>query len=559
MTTQQSRTEMVKLGDLRFGHDPECGMNINARRTDREASVDELAGMIREQGIIQSLAVCKGPKGKDRPLFVAEGNRRLAALHLIHGVKGSKAEEVEVPVIIVPRERALEMSQAAAHARLPLHPIDQFQTFAELIGPPHNLTPDDIALRFSIRDPKIIRQRLALGGLSPKIVEAWRARVIQDDAAQAFTMAKSHDDQNRVFDKLKKSRALHGHAIRQEIVGADRDVGRLVEFVGRAKYQDGGGTIIEDLFGTQHGVSDAPLLRKMADERIATERERLLRDGWKWADVETNLPESHYSWTLISYKQNHKFSAAEKAKSGCIIKIDHQGKLQVVEGYVQPADKPKPDAKKKDKGASDAPEISAALTLRMSGWLTQAAAESVTPDVALVLTIAAMTTHTAPVKIRATGIESDKLIDNKADFGKIMWRVAGRPIKQRMELLAKMVGASFNFQTHHAPSILSEGVGDIINAMPTVRFQIAMANIFKTNAADYFASIGKALLIKAINEAAPKVVVKDTMSKGDLGKIAIENCPKAGWLPWELRTSHYDGPKASAKKPATKKAAKKKN
>ena len=82
--------------------------------------------------------------------------------------------------------------------------------------------------------------------------------------------------------------------------------------------------------------------------------------------------------------------------------------------------------------------------------------------------------------------------------------------------------------------------------LPTIRqallpdlFNAAIARAF--DAADYFATAPKVLVLKAIAEAInPDEARKATaLSRAKLAEFALANLGKSGWLPKQLRTVHY--------------------
>ena len=64
----------------------------------------------------------------------------------------------------------------------------------------------------------------------------------------------------------------------------------------------------------------------------------------------------------------------------------------------------------------------------------------------------------------------------------------------------------------------------------------------------YFTRIPSALSIKAIGEAVGEYEARRVgkLKKKEIAEFAIAHVAKAGWLPPELRTTHYDGPGAAA-------------
>ncbi len=65
------------------------------------------------------------------------------------------------------------------------------------------------------------------------------------------------------------------------------------------------------------------------------------------------------------------------------------------------------------------------------------------------------------------------------------------------------------------------------------------------DAKDYFESVSKELIYQTVDEAIGKDDVSAKvakMKKPDAVKFALENVPKTGWLPPQLRWPQYDGP-----------------
>ena len=137
---------------------------------------------------------------------------------------GQIAPEVyRVPVYVRSEDDAAahETSLHANIERVPLHEVDEYEAFAELAD--SGLSEGDIASRFGI-DKKRVRQRLALGRLSPLVRDAWREGAFDAsghsrEIVEAFTLG-SLTDQERVFKKLKKQGLFWPHTVHQEL-GAD--------------------------------------------------------------------------------------------------------------------------------------------------------------------------------------------------------------------------------------------------------------------------------------------------------------------------------------------------
>ncbi|TIT40833.1 MAG: hypothetical protein E5W76_15435, partial [Mesorhizobium sp.] len=187
---------------------------INARRTRSDEGIEELKASIRAHGLIQALRV-RHDAGAGKFKVIA-GHRRHRVLCEL-ATDGDTAAGVavtpafEVPVIIgdVNDQAARELSQAENFIRLPQHEADTYETFRDLAD--RGLDKGQIAARFGI-DSKRVDRMLALGRLSPVILEAWRAgrfdRFHGRDSIRAFTLAASIEEQERVFSKLDKQGSL---------------------------------------------------------------------------------------------------------------------------------------------------------------------------------------------------------------------------------------------------------------------------------------------------------------------------------------------------------------
>lgn len=598
---------MVPLGRLRFGHDAPNG-SINIRVSDRDKGLDTLQAAIRSEGFIQSVLACELPGAKKGdPLYVAAGNRRLAALFGMLE-NGEITSSYEVPAItkhgITPAE-ARRASLAENMERLPLHPVDRHEAFVILRD--DGASAEEIAARFAVTS-KQVQQDLALGSLSPKIREEWRAERINAEAARAFTLAGTHKDQDKLHDKLRKQRNVSAWSIKHELKVTDRDVGSLLAFVTADAYRAAGGKVTEDLFGTSHVISDGALLKRLADEKVAAVCERLIKEeGWSWAlpssqierewqygrsgggaptsnptkDEKKRLDEIEKRTTALEGADGSDLTEAEsdeledlreeqerieaairgraysdrqKAKAGCIVSIDGTGALSIDYGRIKPAQEKSAVARAAglDVGAAQkkpkpkAGAVSNALMCRLSETLTWATVDAlkVQPKVALPAILAGFATHQG-VKVSERGLKTRQGSGHTSgSFANSFAMMQALTQERQLEKLAEIAGAAIDFQVHHANNapLKQPFAAALCGALPGINAELRK----HFDAKDYFGSVNKAMCLKAIAEAvnadeARKIGGKP---KADVTKFAIANVPKTGWLPPELRTTHYDGPGA---------------
>src|SRR6185312_10549698 len=119
---------------------------------------------------------------------------------------------------------------------------------------------DDIAARFFVT-PQIVRQRLRLAAVSPKLLDAYIAEDMTLEHVMAFTPTTD----------------------------------RRAKFVGVEAYEAAGGTMIRDLFESDHGgwLQEPALLDRLVQDKLKQEAEALSAEGWKWIAVAVDFPYGH--------------------------------------------------------------------------------------------------------------------------------------------------------------------------------------------------------------------------------------------------------------------------
>lgn len=507
----------ILLEKLKPGHDFP-GASVNARSTGRDQGIDALAASIQAEGILQSLLVCRGPKG-DLSYYVIAGNRRLAALKKLKW-------DGEIPVIVrddVTPGSALAMSLAENVTQCPLHPVDRFEAFAALVAA--GKTEAQIADSYFIPE-KVVKQSLALGQLAPSIRQAWRAEKINADVARAFTLAKDQDHQDAVFKKLQKRGNIWAQGVREELVGRQHDTKKFLTIVGREAYEAAGGKVQVDLFAGTKAVdddeevedvggmlvSDPALLVRLAGEAIEKKCAELVAAGWKWAKDKDDLPDNAtYDWgsgwkRIKTPKGNAP--KEQKAVSGCAVNINFHGQWDISYGLLEPGTK---DASAKVKGgvaAKAAPKGPAKISNSLGDRLEQ------------------QLTHATKDALKA-----------QAD---------GTGLAQ---LLAGIVAAQIKEnRPTHTPHEIRNAFDRIRERLPAKDFNAAVAKRFDFKG--YFQSAPKPLVIKAITEMgfADDAKKLNAGTKSAAWKWAIAHYGKTGWLPTEVRGPHYTGPGTAKKK-----------
>jgi len=591
----------VPLNRLKFGQ--EDGAGINARVAGRLDGIEALAANLHANGQIEDLIV---KKFDDQFYSVSNGNRRLAAFHMIYGADSS--QPIGCTLHEIDETKAFEFSLTTAITARQLHPVDQYEAFARLEE--HGKTHEEIARQYGMTE-KEVRQALALGRLSPKIRDAWREGTIKADIAKAFTLGLDHKTQDKVYGKLSKGGTIFESYVKRELgaEGVDEKVAQLLGYVGADAYRAAGGIVTEDLFGNSHIISDETLLKQMARRALDAECERLKADGWAWAEIESDLPHGAQWWPRSQPKEilyegdeeeraiklraeievlddaeavylqddeekleklqadleaidnaarARSFDAKKKKQTGCIIDIE-DGSLVILYGVKRPAEakspapddssaKPAKSTKPVTPADADEEDISQALTQRLSLQLTKAAATAIIQDeqLALSILIAGFGCYAdCGVKVSVSGIGSrdGRGLLGSEDMEKALPLAQRLKPAERIALLTQLAANALDFQGSSLDAAdKRDGPMSICNAIDAKAFNAAARGAF--DAKDYFAGVSKMLNLKAIEEALGPDLARQQAknTKLDIVAFAIANVPSTGWLPLPLRAKGYDGP-----------------
>src|SRR3546814_2990602 len=105
-----------------------------------------------------------------------------------------------------------------------MHPADQFEAFAALIDAGE--TVPAIATRFGVSD-KLVRQRLKLGKVAPKLLAAYRAEEMDLETLTAFTLSDSHKRQLAVWKRVRNEHyGVSPNTVRRPLTEKSIEIGR---------------------------------------------------------------------------------------------------------------------------------------------------------------------------------------------------------------------------------------------------------------------------------------------------------------------------------------------
>jgi len=305
----------------------------NARKTPHsEAHIEALAASIAAKGMLQNLVVEPETNAGGEPTgfyFVTIGEgRRLAQLLRVKRKQIKKTEAIRC--VLDTENDATEISLDENVTREAMHPADQFERFREL-AENRGWGAEEIAARFGVT-AHVVRQRLRLGAVSPKLMQVYRDGGLSLDQLMAFGLTEDHARQEQVYESLSWNRdpsAIRRDLTRMNVAATDR---RAI-FVGADAYAEAGGTIIRDLFTEDRGgyFEDAALLDRLVIDKLEGIAGRVqAAEGWKWASVHIDFPHAH--GMRRSYPHPVDLSADDDAAFGAA-QEDYDRLSSEYEGY----------------------------------------------------------------------------------------------------------------------------------------------------------------------------------------------------------------------------------
>ena len=268
----------------------------NARKTPHSAAdIEAYAASIAAKGILQNLVVEPELDEGGQPtgfylVTIGEG-RRLAQLLRAKRKEIKKTEAIRC--VIDTANDPFEISLDENVTRTAMHPADQFEAFREL-AETRGWGAEEIAARFGVT-AHVVKQRLRLGAVSPKLMQVYRDGDLTLDQLMAFAITEDHARQEQVYDNLSYNR--DPSQIRRDLTKANVPAtDRRAIFVGAEDYLENGGTIIRDLFTEDRGgyFEDAALLDRLVVGKLEWIAESVRdTEGWKWVQVNIDYPHAH--------------------------------------------------------------------------------------------------------------------------------------------------------------------------------------------------------------------------------------------------------------------------
>lgn len=267
----------------------------NARKVPHgETAIEALAASIQHKGLIQNLVVEPEVKADGTPTgayFVTAGEGRRLAM-LLRAKRRQIKKSQPIRCYLDTENDPSEISLDENVTRTPMHPADQFERFHEL-SETKGWGAEEIGARFGV-SAGVVKQRLRLGAVSPKLLEVYREDGLTLDQLMAFAITEDHARQEQVFENLHHNR--EPWIIRRDMTAGNvlADDRRAV-FVGADAYIEAGGNIIRDLFTEDRGgfFEDAGLLDMLTVEKLREVAAEVQGEGWKWVEAHIDYPYAH--------------------------------------------------------------------------------------------------------------------------------------------------------------------------------------------------------------------------------------------------------------------------
>lgn len=259
----------------------------NVRRVKAGVSIEQLAESIAQRTLLQGLSVRAVVDGEGQATGMFEvpaGGRRYRALELL--VKQKRMAKTQpVPCVVRDDGIAEDDSLAENDERIGLHPLDQFRAFQVL----HNggMSEEDIAARHFV-SPAIVKQRLRLASVSPKLHDVYADDGMTLEQLMAFAVTGDLARQEQVWENVSRSNYDEPYQIRRMLTeNTVRASDRRARFIGLDAYEQAGGTVMRDLFAHDDGgwLQDVPLLDRLVTEKLRADAEAIAAEGWKWIAV----------------------------------------------------------------------------------------------------------------------------------------------------------------------------------------------------------------------------------------------------------------------------------
>ncbi|PQZ67634.1 hypothetical protein CQ050_17370 [Achromobacter sp. MYb9] len=258
----------------------------SAQDRKQDTEILELKATIQAMGgLLQNLVVVAAPDGSYE---VCAGGRRWTALGLlIEG--GVFPTDYPVPCLVIPSEYAYHASLVENFGRKAMHPADVYAGYARLRA--ENWTVAAIAAAHGASE-SAVKKLLALGGVSPTLMQLFRDGKIKIDEMQALASVSDHTRQEAAWKASAGQYWNRDDHIRQLLSETEmRGDSPVARYVTVAAYEKAGGEVRRDLFENDAYLADPEKVRSMAEAKM--QRSKLFKtvqaEGWLWVECRVSF------------------------------------------------------------------------------------------------------------------------------------------------------------------------------------------------------------------------------------------------------------------------------
>jgi ParB family chromosome partitioning protein len=263
--------------------------SYQARRSQdpkKDPEILELKATIRAMGgLLQNLVVVACADGLYE---VCAGGRRWTALGLLIDDAVFPAD-YSVSCLVIPAEYAHHASLIENIARKAMHPADVYESYARMRA--ENWTIEAIAAAHGAAEPAV-KKLLALGAVSPKLMQLFRDGEIEVAEMQALASVSDHARQEAAWKAVQSEHWNRDEHIRDLLAETEmRGDSPVARYVTVPAYEKAGGEVRRDLFEDDAYLADPEMARTMALAKM--QRSKLFKavsaEGWLWVECRISL------------------------------------------------------------------------------------------------------------------------------------------------------------------------------------------------------------------------------------------------------------------------------
>ncbi|WLW63599.1 ParB N-terminal domain-containing protein [Achromobacter aegrifaciens] len=252
----------------------------------RDPEILELKATIQAMGVLlQNLVVVAVPDGSYE---VCAGGRRWTALGLLIE-DGVFPSDYPVPCLVIPAVYAHHASLIENIGRKAMHPADVYAGYARLRA--EDWTVAAIAAAHGASE-SAVKKLLALGSVSPALMQLFRDGKIKMDEMQALASVSDHTRQEAAWKASAGQYWNRDEHIRQLLAETEmRGDSPVARYVTVAAYEKAGGEVRRDLFENDAYLADPEKVRGMAHVKMQRSKQfkAVQAEGWLWVECRVSF------------------------------------------------------------------------------------------------------------------------------------------------------------------------------------------------------------------------------------------------------------------------------